>query len=200
MVQCVWFTSATHLATIPILRTQLYNMKHTGGQLHNAENAEGHLYSSNATVSQLSVYFRATLMALVLAMLVSSLIPTGHPLWLFGADIYPKEGVTFSALCFFDYNFPPETGPNVSRLTAFGAIWLAWSIGLATVTFVKRLFELVRPPKQGASNEGQPEQEEYTRERNVISVIIRFLRGSSLEALRTTWSLLGSFGGHVSTR
>lgn len=74
IVQFVWFTSPTHLATIPILRAQLYTVEDSRGQLHNAEDTEGHLYSSAATVSKFSVYFRATLMTLVLAKLGSLIV------------------------------------------------------------------------------------------------------------------------------
>lgn len=188
MVQCVWFTSATHLATIPILRIQLYN--------------------AQAISSRLSIYIRATLMTFILLMLVASLVPTGHPQWLWGSDAHPTEGVTLPALCFFDYNFPPEDGPYASRMTAFGGIWLSWSIGLATVTFLKRLVELITPPKKNQMVLSHQPTFRTTKlrkwnksmdKRMGKDPITKFFWHSFQETLRTVWRLLESFGGHVST-
>lgn len=177
MIHCVWFTSATHLATIPILKAQLY--------------------SQQATVSRLSVYMRATLMTVVLAMLVSSLVPTGNPEWLWSFFNQP-------ALCFYNYNFPQE-GPD--PMTAFAGVWLSWSIGLVTITFLKRMVELITPPKTKQTT--LPHQPTFRNtklrewNKNVNDsmgkyAITKFFWHPFQETFRTEWRLLESLGWHVS--
>lgn len=178
MIYCVWFTSATHLATIPILKGQLYN--------------------EQATISRLSVTVRAILMTVVLIMLVSSLVPTGHPAWSSGL---PDR----SALCFYDYKFPREV--EFSPTTPFAGIWLSWSIGLVTITFFKRLVELITPPKTKQTtlslqptfrNTKLQAWNKYMDENMGRHAITRFLWNPSQETFRTVWRLLESLGWHVS--
>lgn len=171
MVQCVWFTSATHLATIPILRAQLYRD------------------SVGPGISRVSIYTRATLMTLVLVMLVSSLVPTGHSEWLWGSYDLP-------ALCLFNLS---------GHTTALSGIWLSWSIGLATITFLKRLFELVTSPAKPKTHSNLPMWRDKVRtwnncmdERMRRHPIMNFFWHSSQETFRAAWRLLESFGGHVS--
>lgn len=180
MIHCVWFTSATHLATIPILKAQLYN--------------------EQATVSRLSVYVRATLMTLVLAMLVSSLVPTGHPFWMWLLETRP-------ALCFFDYKFPREDPEVVPPTTAFAGIWLSWSVGLVTITFLKRLVELITPPKTKQTtfshqptfrNTKLQAWNKYMDDRMGKHAITKFFWHPSQQTFRTAWRLLESLGWHVS--
>lgn len=177
MVQCVWFTSATHLASIPILKAQLYK--------------------DESKVSRLLIYIRATLMSLVLAMLIAALVPTGHPDWIFGSSTQP-------ALCFFDYNF--RTG-GLGPITAFAGIWLSWSIGLATITFLKRLIELLTPPKMGQRSLSSRPNFRSTRlqawntymdYRMGRYAITKALWLPTQETFRTVWRLLESLGWHVS--
>lgn len=85
-------------------------------------------------------------MTLVWAMLVASLVPTGHPRWLFATPEHMTEGATRPALCFFDYSFLPETGYYAVTTSGFGIIWLGWSVGLVTITFLRRLYELGHSP------------------------------------------------------
>ncbi|KAG8161135.1 hypothetical protein KVR01_009399 [Diaporthe batatas] len=143
-------------------------------------------------------------MTFVLAMLVSSLVPTGHPQWLWGSYAHPSEGMTLPALCFFDYNFPQESGPYAARMTAFGGIWLSWSIGLATITFLKRLLELVtRPMRKRALAHQSTSRDEFRKwnhsmDKNMRKYpIIDFFWYSTHATLRTVWRLLESFGGHI---
>lgn len=225
LVQCIWFASATHLATIPILRDKLHD-----AETRHYTRVDHQLSYSHTTAagkgkkSNLLVYLRALLMTMVLVMLVASLVPTGHPLWLWGSTAHP-DAVSRPALCFFDYQFDHESSKNIDPVTlgAFGVIWLCWSIGLVAVTYIKRLCELLRPPtphwqdssdskwmkfwsttyKKGRSirkgmKRWNSSATNFLSRRGFIFKILKFFWHGLQETVRTSWRLLESFVWHVS--
>lgn len=147
LVECVWFASATHLATLPVLRS----------------------YLAEAGMTWL-VWIRASLMTVILAMLVVSLVPTGHPEWL------NLPGMP--AWCYFDYSYDdnsayvdplnPDSSDPASVTSAWGAVTevllLAWSVGLLSVTYLRRGVQLLRP--WPTTSESQTTQQTSHTERN----------------------------------
>lgn len=115
-------------------------------------------------------------MTLVLAMLVASLVPTGHPRWLFGTIEHRTEGTTRAALCFFDYNFLDETGDYAVTTSGFGIIWLGWSIGLVTITYARRLYELTQSPAALEKRKVMLNTPLSPKSRKKLGCLVRFRR------------------------
>lgn len=223
LIQCIWFASATHLATIPILKAKLHDAE--TGHYTRVDEQPNSSHKPTTTgkgkKTNLLVYLRATLMTIILAMLIASLVPTGHPLWLWGSP-QNQEAVAQPALCFFDYHFLHENpkNPDSVTLSAFGVIWLCWSIGLVAVTYIKRLCELLRPltadrrdgleswwvkfwstmfelgrrMRTGMKEWNSSATDFFSRR----CFVFKFLWHGLQETVRTSWRLLESFVWHVS--
>ncbi len=142
LVECVWFTSATHLATIPILRSYL---------------AEPH--------RKVVVWVRVGLMTIIFLMLAASFIPTGHSEWLNVAGMpamcyfnysYDDQTSEFSADD-GDEKLLIESPPTKSWGSALQALLLAWSLGLLAFVYFRQGLRLIRrrPPPGPSQTPGQ---------------------------------------------
>lgn len=117
MVECVWFASATHIATLPLIGDYLSHRPFL-------------------------LWARVVLMTLIYVTLIAALIPTGHSSWYMVFDI---EDASVPAFCYFQWPQNTDNTSESDGLgSATPQLVFVWTVSLITLTYFRRIFGLFR--------------------------------------------------------